>query len=92
MRELAHLRWSIENHAFRALNEATNSKHVWPRGAKAERTLVVLMLAMFLAYHHPLDMDHPWETFRLRRFTLRHLVDGWILSLPDAGGTFAPVG
>jgi hypothetical protein len=27
-RELAHLRWTIENHTFRALHAAVNSKHV----------------------------------------------------------------
>ncbi len=88
----------MRNRAFPALNEATNSKHVWARPSGPSWSWPPGMRAMFLAftlvlaYHHQLDMDHLWETFRLRRFTLRHLVYGWILSLPDAGGTFAPVG
>jgi hypothetical protein len=64
MRELAHLRWTIEivtacapkrahaatNHTFRALNAAANSKHVWTREKQADQTWEALMLVMFLAF------------------------------------------
>lgn len=98
MRELAHLRWSIENHAFRALSAAVDSKHVWTRGARSAETYEVLMLLMFLAftlvlaYHAELDRERLWETFRLRRSTLAHLVDCFLVSLPSAAGAFAPGG
>lgn len=98
MRELAHLRWSIENHAFRALNAAVNSKHRWTRGANAERTWQVLMLLMFLAftlvlaYHAQVDLQALWESRGLRSLTLGYLIECWVLSLPMAKGLFAPTG
>ncbi|MGH9782744.1 MAG: hypothetical protein ACRD88_01045 [Terriglobia bacterium] len=96
MRELAHLRWSIENHAFRALSAAVDSKHVWTRGPNSDRRFEVLMLLMFLAftlllaYHAQLDQDVLWKLFRLRKMTLAHLVECFILSLQSAAGAFAP--
>jgi hypothetical protein len=98
MRELAHRRWSIENDAFRALSAAVDSKHVWTRGKNAAAIFEVLMLLMFLAftlslaYHAGLDQVRLWEMFRLRRSTLAHLVDCFILSLQAAAGSFAPGG
>ncbi len=98
MRELAHLRWSIENHAFRALNAAVNSKHVWARGEQAALTFEVLMLMMFLAftlvlaYHAHLDREALWRAFRLRRVTLAYLVECWIVSLRTAAGAFSAGG
>jgi archaellum biogenesis protein FlaJ (TadC family) len=98
MHELAHLRWSIENDAFRALSAAVDSKHVWTRGKNSEAIFEVLMLLMFLAFtlslafHAELDRDRLWEMFRLRRSTLAHLVDCFILSLQAAAGAFAPGG
>lgn len=96
MRELAHLRWSIENHAFRALSAAMDSKHVWTRGKNSAVIFEVLMLLMFLAftlllaYHARLDQDVLWKAFRLRRLTLAHLVECFILSLQASAGAFAP--
>lgn len=98
MRELAHLRWSIENDAFRALSAAVDSKHVWTRGKNSAAIFEVLMLLMFLAFtlslafHAELDRNRLWELFRLRRSTLAHLVDCFILSLQAAAGAFAPGG
>ena len=89
MRELAHRRWTIENHGFRALNDAMNSKHVWTRGKNSEDIFEVLMLMMILsfmlvvAYHAQVDKDTLWEKFRLRRLTLRHLAEEWLMSLED---------
>jgi hypothetical protein len=96
MRELAHLRWSIENHAFRALSAAVDSKHRCTRGENSGKRFEVLMLLMFLAftlllaYHAQLDQDVLWKSFRLRRMTLAHLVDCFILSLQSSAGAFAP--
>lgn len=96
MRELAHLRWSIENHAFRALSAAVDSKHLWTRGENSAKRFEVLMLLMFLAftlllaYHAQLDQDTLWKSFRLRKMTLAHLVECFVLSLPSSAGAFAP--
>jgi len=90
MRELAHRRWAIENHGFRALNDAMNSKHVWTRGKNSEDTFEVLMLMMILsfmlvvAYHAQVDPDALWEKLRLRRLTLRHLAEDWLMTLYEA--------
>jgi hypothetical protein len=98
MRELAHRRWSIENHTFRALNAHMNSKHVWTRGADAKATFEVLMLLMalaftlVLAYQAQLDTEELWESLRLRRVTLGYLAECLLLSLPSAAGLFSPDG
>ena len=98
MRELAHRRWTIENHGFRALNDATNSKHVWTRGKNSEDIFEVLMLMMTLsfmlvvAYHAQVDKDALWEKFRLRRLTMRQLAEEWLMSLEDALALWADAG
>jgi hypothetical protein len=95
MRELAHRRWAIENHGFRALNEAMNSKHVWTRGKNSEDTFEVLMLMMILsfmlvvAYHAQVDKNALWKKYRLRRLTLRQLAEEWLMSLEDASALWA---
>jgi hypothetical protein len=98
MRELAHRRWSIENHTFRALNGHVNSKHVWTRGADAAFTFEVLLLLMalaftlVLAYQAHLDSQQLWEALRLRRVTLDYLALCLVSSLPSAAGLFSPDG
>jgi hypothetical protein len=98
MRELAHRRWEIENHGFRALNDAMNSKHVWTRGKNSEEIFEVLMLMMILsfmlvvAYHAQVDPDALWEKFRLRRLTLRQMAEEWLMTLYDAIALWADVG
>ena len=94
MRELAHSRWSIENHTFRALNAYVDSKHVWTRGRQAAETfeawmlIVALSFTLVLAYHAHLDSEQLWEALRLRRVTLGYLGDCWLLSLSTAAGLF----
>lgn len=98
MRELAHRRWTIENQGFRALNDAMNSKHVWTRGKKSEDTFEGLMLMMTLsfmlvvAYHAQIDKDALWEKFKLRRLTLKHLAQEWLISLYHAIPLWAEAG
>ena len=98
MRELAHRRWTIENQGFRALNDAMNSKHVWTRGRNSEATFESLMLMMTLsfmlvvAYHAQIDMDTLWEKFHLRRLTLKHLAQEWLISLNHASPLWADAG
>lgn len=98
MRELAHRRWTIENQGFRALNDAMNSKHVWTRGKNSEDTFESLMLMMMLsfmlvvAYHAQVDKDALWKKFRLRRLTLKHLAQEWLISLCSATPLWAGAG
>jgi hypothetical protein len=98
MRELAHRRWTIENQGFRALNDAMNSKHVWTRGKNSEDTFEGLMLMMTLsfmlvvAYHAQVDKDALWEKFHLRRLTLKHLAQEWLISLYHAVPLWADAG
>lgn len=98
MRELAHLRWSIENHGFRALNEAMNSKHVWTRGAKAAEVFEALMLMMLLSfmlvvtYHAELDGEKLFRKCKIRRLTLKQLAEYWLMSIHEAQGLFALTG
>lgn len=95
LRELAHLRWSIENHGFRAMNDQMNSKHQWTRGENAAQTFEILMLLMIwtflliLAYHASLSIERLWKTRHLRRMTLGYLAECWLLSLDSASGSFA---
>jgi hypothetical protein len=98
MRELAHLRWSIENHGFRALNDAMNSKHVWTRGERAAEVFESLMLMMLLsfmlvvAFHAELDKERLFRKWRIRRITLKQLADCWLMSIGEAEGLFAATG
>lgn len=98
LRELAHLRWSIENHGFRAMNDQMNSKHQWTRGENAAQTFEILMLVMIwtflliLAYHASLSTERLWKTHCLRRMTLGYLAECWLLSLGSASGSFALTG
>ena len=98
MRELAHRRWSIENHGFRALSEAMNAKHVWTRGEKSGQTFEVLMLIMLLsfllvvAYHAQLEPERIWKQWRLRKVTLAWLADQWRMTLYNASPFWADAG
>lgn len=90
MRELAHRRWEIENHGFRALNEAMNSKHVWTRGKNSEQIFEALRLMMLLsfmlvvAYRAELDSQVLREKLHLRGLTRRQLAEEWLMTLYDA--------
>jgi hypothetical protein len=98
MRELAHRRWTIENHGFRALNDAMNSKHVWTRGKNSEEIFEALMLMMLLsfllvvAFHRQVDPNALWEKLHLHRMTLRSLAEEWLMTLYDAVALGADTG
>lgn len=98
MRELAHRRWTIENQGFRSLNDAMNSKHVWTRGKNSKDTFEGLMLMMTLsfmlvvAFHAQVDKAALWEKLRLRRMTLRHLAEEWLMTLSDSSALWAEAG
>jgi hypothetical protein len=51
IREIAHVRWTIETPGFKMLNNHVHSKRVWTRGEDGERAFEVLALLMFLAFN-----------------------------------------
>lgn len=50
MRQLAHLRWQIENNVFKRLNELVGSKRGWIRNAQLKAVLLVLWLVGLLVF------------------------------------------
>lgn len=50
MRQLAHLRWQIENNVFKRLNEMVGSKRGWIRNAQLKAVLLVLWLVGLLVF------------------------------------------
>jgi len=50
MRELAHMRWQIENNVFKRLNELVGSKRGWIRNRKLKAVLLVLWLVGLLMF------------------------------------------
>lgn len=50
MRELAHLRWRIENNVFKRLNELVGSKRGWIRNGQLKAVLLVLWLVGLLLF------------------------------------------
>lgn len=57
MRELGHLRWTIENQGFRSLNAYMGSKRTWTRGKWKKETFPVLLLLMLIAYNLVHDFE-----------------------------------
>ena len=50
MRELAHMRWQIENNVFKRLNELVGSKRGWIRNGQLKAALLVLWLIGLLLF------------------------------------------
>ncbi len=51
LREIAHLRWTIETPGFKMLNDHVHSKRVWTWGKDGEKAFEALALLMFLAFN-----------------------------------------
>jgi hypothetical protein len=47
LRELAHRRWSIENGAFKALNAAAATKHIYTKNTDAAKALTFVLVTVF---------------------------------------------
>ncbi|OHB74296.1 MAG: hypothetical protein A2Z34_08735 [Planctomycetes bacterium RBG_16_59_8] len=90
IREIAHLRWSIENHGWRAMNAQMKSKHQWVRAGGSSEMFEVLLLLMaltltlMLAFHARLDAGRLWKSLHLRKITIAFMVESWLLSLHSA--------
>jgi hypothetical protein len=90
LREVAHLRWSIENHGWRALSAQMKTKHQWMRPDAPETLFLVVLLLMLLtftlmmAFHARLSSERIWKAFGLRKITIAFMVECWVLSLPSA--------
>jgi len=50
MRELAHMRWQVENNVFKRLNELVGSKRGWIRNRQLKAVLLVLWLVGLLMF------------------------------------------
>lgn len=91
MRELGHLRWTIENLGFRSLNAHLGSKRTWTRGKCKKETFPVLLLLMFLAFNLASEFEAGVDAEDIRKefgqspqsavhaVTLRLVVE-WILA------------
>jgi hypothetical protein len=76
LREIAHLRWFIENNGFKALNEQAHTKHVFRRRSAGALNMSLLQMmgrTWLELYRHELrafkeQMKHLWDhgTFPLR--------------------------
>lgn len=90
MRELGHLRWTIENQGFKMLNEHMKSKRRWTRGKNSEKTFDALLLLMFLAFNVIKAFersDHVQQEARRvggKKLTLQCAVEWVLLAIADA--------
>lgn len=98
IREIAHLRWSIENHGWRTMNAQMKSKHQWVRSSGSAQLFEVILLLMsltltlMLAFHARLDADRLWKSLHLRKITIAFMVEIWLLSLHSAPAWSSPDG
>ncbi len=67
MRELGHLRWTIENQGFRSLNAHLGSKGTWTRGESKKETFPVLLMLMFLAFNVASEFEAGVDAEEIRR-------------------------
>lgn len=90
MRELGHLRWTIENQGFKMLNEHMKSKRRWTRGKDSEKTFDALLLMMFLSFNLIKAFERSGDVQRTARRTggkklTLHCAVEWILvAIADA--------
>ncbi|MEK8024090.1 MAG: hypothetical protein AAB229_09825 [Candidatus Hydrogenedentota bacterium] len=75
LRELGHLRWSIENNGFKLFNSLCSSKHGYVKDEAASLRLVFLLAIGFnslLLFLHEKwnELEKRW---RKAKITLRHL-------------------
>ncbi|MBI4616995.1 MAG: hypothetical protein HY720_25510 [Planctomycetes bacterium] len=96
MRELGHLRWSIENQGFRTLNAHLGSKGTWTRGDEKSEMFAVLLFLMLLAFNLASAFRESVDTSDVRKdldqssaasvhaITLRLLADRILETLHDA--------
>jgi hypothetical protein len=78
LREVAHLRWHVENNTFKALNEQCHTKHGYVRDAKGmQGVLLILFVAFILIQAYRLWVESVKEKIKLasrwERVTFCHL-------------------
>lgn len=85
LREIAHLRWRIENNAFKELNEQTGSKRAYIKDAHAKHALMLIQfLGMTLrqAFEWYLETyEEAWRRLTVRK-TKRVLGDVLLFGMP----------
>ena len=47
MRELAHLRWDVENNGFKELNQKVKTKHIYSHDDTAQQAVLLILFAVF---------------------------------------------
>lgn len=96
LRELGHLRWSIENRGFKALNALAHSKYVWVRAGEKRNlanqlhrfeVLVRLLCVAYMlvqAYAARLEQAAVREEFGGIHLTVGFLSRRWLMTLGEA--------
>ena len=70
LREMAHNRWTIENHQFKELNAQTGSKHGYIKNPRAKEALLrmwFLGLALLKAFRLHLDAWPVWREWGVKK-------------------------
>ena len=69
LRELAHLRWDVENNGFKAANQTVVTKKIYSHNPRAQAAVLLILLTacnlLFLFYSQELG-------FRVARYACRH--------------------
>lgn len=92
LREVAHARWSIENHGFKATNAQVGSKLGYIRNARVKETLLLLWswgLALLGAWQWWLSQQKSWRQWGVRK--TKALI-GLILTVTALGGEVSGCG
>lgn len=80
LRELAHLRWEIENNIFKRLNHLIGSKRSWSRKPKVMETLLriwmigLTLLGAYLFEHGWKEFKETWQTLKSTWRTVTRLM------------------
>ena len=82
MRELAHLRWDVENNGFKELNQKVRTKHLYSHHDNAQQAVLLILFLVFnllqLYLLNYMERLHPFygmkQTKKFAVFYLRYLL------------------
>lgn len=91
MRQLAHLRWDVENNGFKELNQKVRTKHLYSHDCNAQQAVLLILFLVFnllqlywLSYMARLNpFDGMKQTKKFAVFYLRYIL--MIIAYFDAG-------
>ena len=87
MRELAHLRWDVENNGFKELNQKVRTKHIYSHDLNAQQAVLLILfmvfnlLGLYLLCHPMTLFDGIKQTRKFAVFYTRYM----LMVLADAG-------